>query len=84
MRNRPEWTRRRVGLRERSTVIRVLTDGEVTERDHSCLIGRDAAKLQSSNKGGLPNEPCTKEPTTVHPLLRRRSVKPAFHCRIGT
>ena len=57
MRRRPQRTRRRVGQRERSTVVRVLTDGEVAELEYSCLVRRDAVKLNSSKKGGLPNEP---------------------------
>lgn len=54
MRNRPQRTRRRVGQRERSTVIRVLTEGEVTEREYLSLICRDSVKLQFGKSRSTP------------------------------
>lgn len=54
MRNRPQRTRRRVGQRQRSTVIRVLTEGEVTEREYLSLICRDSVKLQFGKSRSTP------------------------------
>ena len=54
MRKGPQRTRRRVGQRERSTVIRVLTEGEVTEREYLSLICRDSVKLQFGKSSSAP------------------------------
>lgn len=49
MRRRPQRTRRKVGQRERRTVIRVLTEGEVTEPQYLRLICSDSVKLDIRN-----------------------------------
>lgn len=54
MRRRPQRARRRVGQRERSTVIRVLTEGEVTERQYLRLICQDSVKLQFGKSKSTP------------------------------
>ena len=54
MRNRPQRTRRRVGQRERSSVIRVLTEGKVTEREYLSFICRDSVKLQFGKSRTTP------------------------------
>ena len=54
MRKRPQRTRRRVGQRERSAVILVLTEGEVTEREYLHLVCPDSVKLQFGKKISSP------------------------------
>lgn len=54
MRKRPQRSRRRVGQRERSAVIRVLTEGEVTEREYLRLVCPDSVKLQFGKKISSP------------------------------
>ncbi len=49
MKRRPQRTRRKVGQRERRTVIRVLTEGEATEPQYLRLICRDSVKLDVRN-----------------------------------
>ena len=49
MKRRPQRTRRKVGQRERRTVIRVLTEGEVTEPEYLRLICSDSVKLDVRN-----------------------------------
>lgn len=54
MRNRPQRTRRQVGQRDRSTVIRVHAEGEVTERQYLNLVRRDSVKLIFGKSKGTP------------------------------
>ncbi len=74
MRKGPQRTRRRVGQRERSTVIRVLTEGEVTEREYLSLICRDSAKLQFGKSSSAPIQMINQA---------KREVVRCFRPRVG-
>ncbi len=56
MRRRPQRIRRRVGQRERCPVIRVLTEGRVTEREYLRLICGDSVRLQLGKSKTSPRQ----------------------------
>ena len=54
MSRRPRRTQRRVGQQERSTVIRIFTEGEITKRQYLNLVGPDSVKLQFGKRSSSP------------------------------
>jgi len=78
MRKRPQRTRRRVGQRERSTVIRVLTEGEVTEREYLSLICRDSVKLQFGKSSSAPIQMINQAKRDRSVDRRTRTVNRSF------